>query len=397
MNLHNIPTPRRAPVVALLLITVLLASLVASCSPIVEEQMRPWEATRIAKLAAGAPDATTPEPAVPVTIVSGAQPTPEPTAEAEATSEAGATPETEATVEPDATAAAREESAPTATIGVEVLRVREAPSTNADVIGVVYADQIYPVIGRSSDGLWMQLGEIPGIEGETGWVISELALVIGDFSTIPVVQVPDEPAVAPSRNTEEGTGNTPNLPTPTPQPTEESAEPTEAIVQPEPIVTLDITPRAPASGATPIGETTDGGTDGSDGTDGTDSADAPPATPEPATEPATETPAQEPTEEPAAEAPAAPVVSNGGGAPLPAGVESPPAGFALVVTDGIRLRVRDLPSTDSLIVGYAYPGETFRVLQQSDDGAWTQINGSPQAKENASGGWVATEFLYIGR
>jgi hypothetical protein len=227
--------------------------------------------------------------------------------------------------------------------------------------------------------------------------------VIGDFSMIPVVEIPAEPAIAPSRQTEEGTGNTVNLPTPTPQPQ----------VDATPIATL----RAPASGATPIGESTNG----AGGAETPTSAAPVEATPAPEETPvsapvtatatltataavteglpatatalltdsaATEAPAEE---APASVAPAAPAT----GAALPAGVEPPPSGFALVVTDGVRLRVRDLPNTESLIVGYAYPGETFRVLQVSEDGAWTQINGSALSKENAAGGWVASDFLYV--
>lgn len=391
MNLHaSHHAPRRAATVASALLAGVL--LLAACSPIIEEEMRPWEATRIASLPTEAPlEVTfiTPEP----TLDPNATITPEAAADAPAEATAVATAEAAADVADEAIDPI--EGAPTATIGVPILRVRLAPSTAAEVIGVVYADQIYPVIGRSSDGLWMQLGDIPGLPQESGWVISELALVIGDFSLIPVVQVPDEPAVAPSRQTEEGSGQTPGLPTPTPRP----------------IATLAPTQRAPASGATPIGETTNGGpaTDGA-GTDNT-GADGT-ATPEPAGDTAAETPVAEATAEPAAEEPAAdepsaeepsaaetpaPVAIAPNGATLPDGVEPPPAGFALVITEGVRLRVRDLPNTDSTIVGYAFPGETFRVLQQSDDGAWTQINGSPDSRENPDGGWVASEFLYFGQ
>lgn len=357
---------------------VLAAALVlfASCSPINEAQLRPFESTRVARLAATA-DALAPAETVAAETV-----TPEPVAEATSPAE---TPQA-------VTPAPGDEESATATIGVRVLRVREAPSTNAEVIGVVYADQVYPIIGRSSNGLWMQLGEIPGLPGESGWVISELALVLGDFSMIPVVQVEDLDAADPSRLTEEGPAPSAALPTVTPQP----------IVTLAAVVTVEVTPigpSAPASGATPIGVTTDGanGSDGSNGADGSDGASA--STPLTATQPITA--AAEVTEavavETPAEAPAELVIVTRGAAALPAGVEPPPAGFALVVTDGIRLRVRDLPNTESLIVGYAYPGETFRVLQQSEDGAWTQINGSADAKENPTGGWVASEYLYFGQ
>lgn len=77
---------------------------------------------------------------------------------------------------------------------------------------------------------------------------------------------------------------------------------------------------------------------------------------------------------------------------------TPQPGYALVRTDGIRLRVRSEPTTDSPIVGYAYDGETYQVIATSGDGLWVQIPpATGDNTDNPDGGWVAAEFLVIGQ
>lgn len=79
-------------------------------------------------------------------------------------------------------------------------------------------------------------------------------------------------------------------------------------------------------------------------------------------------------------------------------VPTPQPGFALVSTDGIRLRVRGEPSADAPIVGYAYDGETYEVVATSGDGLWVQIPpATGDNTDNPDGGWVAAEFLIIGQ
>lgn len=79
-------------------------------------------------------------------------------------------------------------------------------------------------------------------------------------------------------------------------------------------------------------------------------------------------------------------------------VATPQPGFALVKTDGVRLRVRSEPNTEAPIVGYAYDGETYQVVATSGDGVWVQIPpATGDNKDNPDGGWVAAEFLIIGQ
>ncbi|MEZ4608872.1 MAG: SH3 domain-containing protein [Caldilineaceae bacterium] len=59
-------------------------------------------------------------------------------------------------------------------------------------------------------------------------------------------------------------------------------------------------------------------------------------------------------------------------------VPVPDPGFAVVVTDGTRLRGAE-PTTDSDIVGYVYAGEVYEVLGTSDDGV------GPDCRQHRSG------------
>ena len=79
-------------------------------------------------------------------------------------------------------------------------------------------------------------------------------------------------------------------------------------------------------------------------------------------------------------------------------IATPAPGFAVVNTDGVRLRVRGGPSTGNPIIGYVYDGETYEILESSDDGSWVRIPGAiGNNTDNRDGGWVAAQYLVIGR
>ena len=69
-------------------------------------------------------------------------------------------------------------------------------------------------------------------------------------------------------------------------------------------------------------------------------------------------------------------------------------GIAVVNGEGVRLRVRATPNTTGDIVGYAYDGERFPVLESSASGAWVRIGGRIDT-DNPDGGWVAAEFIVV--
>lgn len=201
-----------------------------------------------------------------------------------------------------------------ATVTARSLRVRALPSTEAEVIAGVREGEQYPVIGRSSDGLWLELA-IPRAPEGRGWVSANFVTVSGSIT--------DAQVVAP-----------PVLPTPTPVPTVATEEAVEETVEPE-------------------------------------------STPAPAEEGTEATPTLLPEEEVEA-------------------VVTPKPGFALVIAEGARLRVRAEPSTEAPIVGWLQPGEIIAVEEISEDGLWVRVPGVP-GTQNLTGGWVLAEFLLLGQ
>ncbi len=73
---------------------------------------------------------------------------------------------------------------PTARINVNDLNVRAGPGTTYPVLGTLAFGTQVPVTGRVADGTWLA---IP-FNGTTGWIFTELAVLEGDLSTIPVLE-----------------------------------------------------------------------------------------------------------------------------------------------------------------------------------------------------------------
>ena len=250
-----------------------------------------------------------------------------------------------------------------ATVTARSLRVRAEPSDSAEVVTGIREGEQFPVIGRSSDGLWIQL-DIPRAPGGNGWVSANFVTVQGPITDATVSSAPPAATEAAAEEA-------------TPAPTEEAAEaaPTEAPAE-------EATP-APTEEAAEAAPT---------------EAPAEEATPAP-TEEAAES---APTEAPAEEATPAPTEEAAEAAPTEAPVEeaapavTPEPGFALVTAEGARLRVRAEPSTDAAIVGWVQPGEIVPVEEVSADGLWVKVGGVADT-ENPNGGWVSAEFVVVGQ
>jgi hypothetical protein len=84
-------------------------------------------------------------------------------------------------------------SKPRLTISSDAVNVRRAPSTDAELLGMVTAGQQYDVTGRTPASDWWQ---ICCIDGQSGWVFGELATVM-DGDTAPVAAV-DAPTASPA-------------------------------------------------------------------------------------------------------------------------------------------------------------------------------------------------------
>src|SRR5690606_27798905 len=128
------------------------------------------------------------------------------------------------------------------------------------------------------------------------------------------------------------------------------------------------------------------------------------ATEEPVEEPAaeaTEEPAEEAAEEPAAEATPAATEEAAEEETADETVDEtevpdpPAAGFVTINTGDTPLRVRSAPTTEEdNRVGHVFHGDTYRVLEISEDGLWVRIDVPELELEN--GGWVSAEYVVMG-
>ena len=104
---------------------------------------------------------------------------------------ATATPVTEAaeggtpTANPEPPAAAEtEETGPIAVIAAEQLNLRLAPSAEAIVMGLGIQGDRFPIVGRDSEGLWLQAC---CVADEPVWLSSGFVTVTGSLENVPIV------------------------------------------------------------------------------------------------------------------------------------------------------------------------------------------------------------------
>ncbi len=264
-----------------------------------------------------------------------------------------------------------------ATVNIKSLRVRAQPDNTSTVVTGIKQGETYNVIGLSSDGSWVQL-EIPQATGGSGWVSANFVTVQGSITDTPITQVSGTGAMtATATTTETGTMTATGTMTETPVATKTSTM-TETATSTE----------TSAMTATSTVTETGAMTKTPAATDTTTVTETPTTTETGAmtgTMSMTDTTAMTGT--------------NGmTGTTGMTTTVAPAPGMAVVTTSGARLRVRSKPNADAQIVGYAYNGESYKVLGASEDKRWVQIAGSTAGKgENPTGGWVAAEFLVIGQ
>ena len=82
-----------------------------------------------------------------------------------------------------------------ATVTASSLRVRAEPSAGAEVVAGIRQGEQYSVIGRSSDGLWIELAIPRAVEGR-GWVSADFVTVAGSVAAAEVLAVVPAPAAA---------------------------------------------------------------------------------------------------------------------------------------------------------------------------------------------------------
>jgi hypothetical protein len=73
------------------------------------------------------------------------------------------------------------ESGVVARIATEVVNLRVGPGLTFDIVVEVQQGQVFPIIGISNDGLWIQVMTPEGLEG---WVFTSLVEIEGDLSQL---------------------------------------------------------------------------------------------------------------------------------------------------------------------------------------------------------------------
>jgi uncharacterized protein YgiM (DUF1202 family) len=315
---------------------------------------------------------------------------------------------TDKAAEEAAEPAAETESAPAiapakATISTRSLRVRSTPTDNGDIIGGVRQGDSYPVVGISSDGAWVQL-EIPDVDGGAGWVSASLVTLEGDITNITITDVAEfteEPA-AEETPAEEATAEE----TAAEEATAEEATEEEATA--EETTEEEATAEESASTETEAEEAT---AEESSEAATAEEAAAEEASEEPAVEASTPVTATAESEESTTTEEDAPeeaavaetaeitgtiaITDDAETSEEPATAEATPAAPSLgtvTINADPPLRVRSSPTTEEdNKVGNVYNGETYTVLEVSEDGLWVRIDVPQLGLEN--GGWVSAEFV----
>lgn len=78
------------------------------------------------------------------------------------------------------------------------INLRSGPGLDFDIVGELTAGNTVPIIGRSVQYPWLQVSWAEAPSG-TAWVYEQLVRVIGDITTIPIVDAPELPTIDPTQ------------------------------------------------------------------------------------------------------------------------------------------------------------------------------------------------------
>jgi len=82
--------------------------------------------------------------------------------------------------------------------------LRSGPGLNFDIVGVLSAGDTVPIVGRSVQFPWYVVLWADGPNGQA-WVFEQLVQVIGDITTVPIVDAPAVPTIDPAQDAANGT------------------------------------------------------------------------------------------------------------------------------------------------------------------------------------------------
>lgn len=82
--------------------------------------------------------------------------------------------------------------------------LRAGPGLNFDIVGVLNAGDTVPIIGRSVQFPWYVVTWADSATGQA-WVFAQLVQVLGDITTVPIVDAPAVPTIDPTQAAINGT------------------------------------------------------------------------------------------------------------------------------------------------------------------------------------------------
>jgi len=82
--------------------------------------------------------------------------------------------------------------------------LRAGPGLNFDIVGVLNAGDTVPIVGRSVQFPWFVVAWTEGPNGQA-WVFDQLVQVLGDITTVPIVDAPAVPTTDPTQDAINGT------------------------------------------------------------------------------------------------------------------------------------------------------------------------------------------------
>lgn len=78
------------------------------------------------------------------------------------------------------------------------VNLRSGPGTNTDPVGSLEAGDTVPVIGRSNQYPWYMVAWKDGPNGQA-WVYKDLVTIVGDITTVPIIEPPPPPTIEPTQ------------------------------------------------------------------------------------------------------------------------------------------------------------------------------------------------------
>lgn len=255
----------------------------------------------------------------------------------------------------------------TATIMEDAVPVHRLPALHSEIIYTLSKDSNYLISGRSSNGLWMALS-IPDLPDERGWILTRYLAVVGAITDIEITNVP-EPApeiiwevativLVDSESTEEQDRLHVRI---GPEPYArivgyvENGETYPVLKRTEDGLWLQI----PGAETTPTDNPVGGWIATSYAMIGEQYLNPRLA------------PVQFTTQ-----------------------LSSDKTMININVPENDRLMVRNAPRSDGEVTGYVSQGESYRMLDQSEENAWILIEGG-RTESHPYSGWVSGQFVSI--